>query len=181
MSDILILDNQDKKNKSDKQKKIDDRSLTTKIDEYLLSKQWLKIKEKVLFFRLLATMINAWITLTKSIGILEKQEKNWTVLKNILQNFQTSLREWKWLSQCLADYPSSFSPAEVGMVESWEKTWRLNWALKDLSEQIEKIASINGKLKSALMYPAMIVIVVIWVVAVMMTMVVPKLLEIFAW
>lgn len=181
MSDILILDNQDKKNKSDKQKKIDDRSLTTKIDEYLLSKQWLKIKEKVLFFRLLATMINAWITLTKAIGILEKQEKDWTVLKNILQNFQTSLREWKWLSQCLADYPSSFSPAEVGMVESWEKTWRLNWALKDLSEQIEKIASINGKLKSALMYPAMIVIVVIWVVAVMMTMVVPKLLEIFAW
>lgn len=186
MSDIFILDEEKKLNNEEKKlnnsKKIDsDFSFMEKVNKYLLSKQSLKIKDKVIFFRLLSTMINAWITLTKAIAILEKQEKDGTVLKNILQNFSKRLKEWKWLSECVSSFPASFSPAEVGMIESWEKTWKLNTSLKDLADQIEKIASINGKLKSAMMYPAMIVLVVIWVVIVMMTMVVPKLLEIFEW
>lgn len=65
------------------------------------------------------------------------------------------------------------------MVRSGEKTGKLNDALLQLANQIEKVASISGKLKSALIYPAMIMVVVIGVIFVMMTMVVPKLLEIF--
>lgn len=181
MSDILILDdeNQQKSQKFATQK--DNIPLMDKINLYLLSRQSLTVKDKVLFFRLLSTMINAWITLTKWVAILEKQEKKETVLKMILRNFQKELKEWKWLSECLEMYPGSFNPAEVWMIESWEKTWKLNTALRDLADQVEKIASINWKLKSALMYPAAIVVVVIWVVAVMMIMVVPKLLEIFDW
>lgn len=179
MSDIFILDEENKKNTWWKTLKIES-SLLTKIDEFLLSKQSLTVKDKVIFFRLLSTMINAGITLSKWVSILEKQEKKQTILKNILIRFWKELKEGKGLSECLGLYPSSFSPAEVGMIESWEKTWKLNTSLRDLADQVEKIASINGKLKSALMYPAMIVIVVIWVVMVMMTMVVPKLLEIFA-
>ncbi len=179
MSDIFILDEENKKNTSSKTIKIES-SLLSKIDEFLLSKQSLTVKDKVIFFRLLSTMINSGITLSKWVSILEKQEKKQTILKNILLRFGKELKEWKGLSECLALYPSSFSPAEVGMIESWEKTGKLNTSLRDLADQVEKIASINGKLKSALMYPAMIVIVVIWVVMIMMTMVVPKLLEIFA-
>ncbi len=180
MSDIFILDEEKKQKKPSEQIK-KDVPLMDKINNYLLSKQTLTVKDKVIFFRLLSTMINAWITLTKWVAILEKQEKKESVLKVILRTFSKELKEWKWLSECLALFPTSFSPAEVGMIESWEKTWKLNTSLKDLADQVEKIASINWKLKSALMYPAMIVIVVIGVVMVMMTMVVPKLLEIFAW
>ncbi|MBW7954703.1 type II secretion system F family protein [Candidatus Gracilibacteria bacterium] len=179
MSDILILDdeNQQKSQKFATQK--DNIPLMDKINLYLLSRQSLTVKDKVLFFRLLSTMINAGITLTKGVAILEKQEKKETVLKMILRNFQKELKEGKGLSECLEMYPGSFNPAEVGMIESGEKTGKLNTALRDLADQVEKIASINGKLKSALMYPAAIVVVVIGVVAVMMIMVVPKLLEIF--
>ncbi len=181
MSDIFILDD-DKKETTTKETSVKhDEPLMDRINKYLLSKQSLQTKDKVIFYRLLSTMINAWITLTKAISILEKQEKKQTVLKHILQVFEKQLKEWKWLSECLALFPASFSPAETGMIESWEKTWKLNTSLKDLADQVEKIASINGKLKSAMMYPAMIVVVVIWVVMVMMIMVVPKLLEIFDW
>lgn len=159
--------------------KNDNLSLIEKINKYLISKQSLKLKDKVIFFRLLSTMINAWISLTKAISILEKQEKEWTALKNILQTLSRLLKEWKWLSESFLEFPVAFSQAEVGMIESWEKTWRLNISLKDLSDQIEKIASINWKLKSAMMYPLMVIVVVIWVVWIMMTFVVPKLLEIF--
>lgn len=181
MSDIFILDEEKKQKRSwitDTQGKI---WILWKIDQFLLARQSLTVKDKVIFFRLLSTMINAWITLSKWVSILEKQEKKQTVLKNILQRFSRELREWKGLSECLSLFPTSFSPAEVWMIESGEKTWKLNTSLKDLADQVEKIASINGKLKSALMYPAMIVIVVIGVIIVMMTMVVPKLLEIFEW
>lgn len=178
MSDIFILEDNKKSNIWNTWLK-QQAPLMDRINAFLLENQSLTVKEKVIFFRLLSTMINAWITLTKWISILEKQEKDGTVLKVILKKFWVSLKEWKWLSECLALYPKSFSPAEVGMIESWEKTWKLNTSLRDLADQVEKIASINGKLKSALMYPAMIVIVVIWVIMVMMTMVVPKLLEIF--
>ncbi len=181
MSDILILDDEKQQSKQKVVTQSENIPLMDRINKFLLSRQSITVKEKVLFFRLLSTMINAWITLTKWIAILEKQEKKETVLKLILRNFQKELKEWKWLSECLEMYLGSFNPAEIWMVQSWEKTWKLNTALNDLANQVEKIASINWKLKSALMYPATIVFVVIWVVAVMMILVVPKLLEIFQW
>lgn len=51
--------------------------------------------------------------------------------------------------------------------------------MTSLADQVEKVASITGKLKSALIYPAMIMLVVVGVIGVMMTVVVPNLLEIF--
>lgn len=180
MSDLVILNEEEKSKKNNLEHK-DKKSFIESLNDYLLSKQSLKIKDKVIFYRLLATMINSWITLTKAVNILEKQEREWTVLKNILKNFSISLKEWKWLSESFFMFPTSFSNAEIGMVESWEKTWKLNNSLNDLANQVEKLASINWKLKSALMYPAMIIIVLFWVVWVLMTLVVPKLLEIFDW
>jgi len=64
MSDIFILDEEKKLNNEEKKlnnsKKIDsDFSFMEKVNKYLLSKQSLKIKDKVIFFRLLSTMINA--------------------------------------------------------------------------------------------------------------------------
>ena len=150
MSDIFILEDNKKSNIWNSALK-QQAPLMDRINAFLLENQSLTVKEKVIFFRLLSTMINAWITLTKWISILEKQEKEGTVLKVILKKFWVSLKEWKWLSECIAMYPKSFSPAEVGMIESWEKTWKLNTSLKDLADQVEKNASINGKLKSALM------------------------------
>ena len=182
MSDFLILDDE-KKSKNDnnvnnKNNLVDKTSLLDKINDFIISFQSVKIKEKVIFYRLLSTMTNAWITLLKSIKVLEKQENN-PIFKNILKEFYKELKEWKKLSQCLSMYYKSFSEAEIWIIKSWEKTWQLNSVLGDLSNQIEKIDSISWKIKSAMMYPMMIIIVVIWVVSTMMIVVVPKLLEIF--
>jgi len=178
MSDFFILDEEEKKEESSVRIK-DTRPLLDKINDYFLDMQSLKVKQKVVFYRMLATMVNSWISLLKSISILEQQEKN-PVMKRILTKFEERLRDWSSLSECLEMYPKSFEEAEVWIVESWEKTWKLKDALLSLAVQVEKVASLSWKIKSALMYPAMIVVVVFWVVAVMMTMVVPKLLEIFA-
>jgi len=149
-----------------------------KLNDLLISMQRVKVKEKLIFYRLLSTMTNAWMSLVKSIAVLKDQEKN-PILKKILEVFMRELKWWKTLSECLEMYPSTFSDAEIWIIWSGEKTWKLNEVLVDLADQIEKVSSISWKLKSAMIYPAFILIVVTWVIMVMMVVVVPKLLDIF--
>ena len=182
MADFLILDDEkNSQNDNNVQNEVSTAPSGTfmdRINDFIMSMQSVKTKEKVIFYRLLSTMTNAWMTLMKSIIVLEKQEKN-PVFKQILWRFGEELKEWKNLSECLEEYPASFSEAEIWIIKSWEKTWQLNKVLSDLASQIEKVESLTWKIKSAMMYPMFIIVVVIGVVAVMMTAIVPKLLDIF--
>ena len=182
MWDFLILDENQKDTGSASKKTKSSRHINKSpidhINDLLISMQSIKTKDKVVFYRLLATMTNAWMTLVKSVTVLEKQEKN-PIMKKILTYFIENLKEWKKLSDCLLNYPWSFSDAEVWIIKSWETTGRLNQTLTDLAAQIEKVESLNGKIRWAMMYPFFVVVVVVIVVSVMMIMIVPKLLEIF--
>ena len=182
MADFLILDEEQNTwndNNVDNNKQVKQTgSLLDRLNDYVVGMQKVKTKEKVIFYRLLSTMTNAWMTVVKSILVLEAQEKN-PVFKKILWKFWEELKEWKNLSECLELFPSSFTEAEMWIIKSWEKTWQLNTVLVDLADQIEKVESLNWKIKSAMMYPMFIIVVVIGVIAVMMTMIVPKLLDIF--
>lgn len=182
MADFLILDD-DKKTDSGNNVKNDNlkpkwADFMERINDLVMSFQTIKVSEKVIFYRLLSTMTNAWMWLVKSVIILEKQEKN-PVFKKIMWRFCEELKEWKNLSDSMMWYPNNFWEAEIWIIKAWEKTWQLNRALSDLAAQLEKVESISWKIKWAMMYPMFIIVVVVWVVAVMMIMVVPKLLEIF--
>lgn len=182
MSDIVILDEEqstlNKKHLPKESKSNSGWSFMDALNNLALSFQNIKLKDKLIFYRLLSTMLNSWMGLVKWVWVLEKQEKN-PVFKNILSTFIVELREWKTLSECLDLFPKSFSAAEIWVIKSWEKTWKLNTVLTWLADQTEKVASISWKLKSAMMYPLMIMVVVWGVIFVMMTSIVPKLLEIF--
>lgn len=182
MADFLILDD-DKKIESDNNVKNENEntkqsSLMDKLNDIVMSFQKIKVSEKVIFYRLLSTMTNAWMWLMKSVSILERQEKN-LVFKKIMWVFCEELKEWRNLSDCMLMYPTNFWEAEIWIIKAWEKTWQLNRALNDLADQVEKVEAISWKIKGAMMYPMFIIVVVIGVVWVMMIMVVPKLLEIF--
>ena len=61
-----------------------DKNFIEKINDALVSMQSIKVKDKLVFYRLLATMTNAGMTLVKSIQVLELQEKNPVLKKNIM-------------------------------------------------------------------------------------------------
>jgi len=153
-------------------------TILEKMNNYFANMQKMKTKDKVVFYRLLSTLSNAWVGLVKSVSIIERQEKN-PVVKNILGWFLSRLRSWKKLSECMEAYFDSFGEAEIWIIRSWEKTWKLNSVLIDLADQLEKIASINWKIRWALVYPWFIMLVVFAVIFIMMTVVVPGLLKIF--
>lgn len=154
------------------------RSFMEYLNDIFAGMQKIKVKEKIIFYRLMSTMLNAWMSIMKSVWVLEKQEKN-PVFKKILAEMLVWLKEGRNLSECMEMYPWSFDDSEMGVIRAGEKTGKLNEVMTSLADQVEKVASVTGKLKSALIYPAMIMIVVAGVILVMMTMVVPKLLEIF--
>ncbi len=183
MEDIIILWEEENSNPL-KSSPVDTKAepqkdFMTQLNEFVGSFSKIKTKQKIIFYRLMSTMLNAGMSLVKSVSVLEKQEKN-PKFKKILWEMIVGLKEWKNLSDCMDMYTSSFSDAEIGVIRSWEKTWKLNDVMTSLADQVEKVASVSGKLKSALIYPAMIMVVVFGVIFVMMTLVVPKLLEIFS-
>lgn len=185
MEDIIILNEEESskstsfKNEQDiTDEKKEQKSLEQKLNDLFNGFQKFRVKDKVIFFRLVATMLNAGMSLINSVWVVEKQEKN-PKLKKILSDILVWLKAWRNISECMDDHPGSFSEAEIWVIRSWEKTWKLNEVMTSLADQVEKVASITGKLKSALIYPAMIMLVVVGVVFIMMTMVVPKLLDIF--
>ena len=125
MSDMIILDEtqQESNSQSTEQaveqptQKQEQKSLMDRMNDTLLSMQNIKIKEKIIFYRLLSTMVNAGMSLAKSIAVLEKQEKN-PLFKNMMHEFEQDLRSGKTLSESLQRYPGSFSEEEIGMVRS---------------------------------------------------------------
>ena len=101
MSDILILENDNKDTTNSlSSESFSNKWIIDRLNEYLVSSQSVKTKEKVVIFRLLATMVDAGLSLMKAISILEKQEKN-PVVKNILFKVWEELKSWKSLSSAL--------------------------------------------------------------------------------
>lgn len=88
MSDLLILDTQNEQTETSK--KVSGFSMD-KIDAWLISKQKIKLEQKVIFFRLLATMVNAGLSVMKAVNILEKQEKD-VLLKKAYINIVAGIK-----------------------------------------------------------------------------------------
>lgn len=104
MSDILILENENLETIGWNTELLAKKSFIERLNDQLVSSQSIKTNEKVVIFRLLATMVDAWLTLMKAISILENQEKN-LVVKNVLAKFSEELKTWKSLSYCMGLFP----------------------------------------------------------------------------
>ncbi|MDD2487172.1 MAG: type II secretion system F family protein [Candidatus Gracilibacteria bacterium] len=148
------------------------------INDWIIARQRISLNGKVMFFRLLSTMVNAGISILKAISILDKQEQN-PILKKLYSEIIHGIRSGKNLSTCLRDYDDNFTDSECSIIESGEKTGKLNSALIQLADQVEKIENMTKKIKGALIYPVAIIFVMFGAVSVLMTLVVPKIVEIF--
>ncbi len=142
---------------------------------------WTRItlREKVTFFQLLAVMINAGMPIIRSLYVLSDQLSN-LKLKGIIRQLAAEMEEGKSFSKAMAQHPKLFTQAERGMIASGEASGNLNKILLDIARQAEKSALLISKVKGALVYPCAIFLVMTVSLYLMLTMVVPKLTELFA-
>jgi type IV pilus assembly protein PilC len=114
MSDLIVLDSG---SSEIKKKTFQSRGFVEGINEWLMAHQKISLKQKVIFYRLLSTMVNAGISIVKAIAILQKQEKNPLLLK-FYEYVVKCIKEGKNLSSSMRDYGDTFSDSECSIVES---------------------------------------------------------------
>lgn len=170
--DIVILDIEDGKN-TNKQE-----SIYSYIKHFIVSEWSITLRQKVVFFRILATMVNANLTILKSLSALRKQEKEPNVIK--FYDFMiTRIQSGTTMHEALDQYYGCFGDAEISIIEAGERTGKLNSALLQIAEQTEKVDSITRKIKGAMMYPMLLVTGMVGCVTILMVKVIPTLTGFF--
>jgi len=135
-------------------------------------------KDLMIFTRQFATLLSAKIPLSESLRTLEKQTKH-PILKNTVFEIISDIDAGLSLSQSLEKYGNIFSPFYVSLIRSAEITGRMEEASNYLADYMEKEVAISGKIKNALIYPAVVILLFLVVVGVMAGVVLPQIEPIF--
>ena len=137
-----------------------------------------KTKQLTVFTRQMSTLVNAGLPLMKAIRVLQKQEKNET-LKEALGEMADSIESGSTFAEALAAHPKIFDRLFVNMVKAGEVGGVLDVVLARLAEFQEKAEKIKGKVKSAMTYPLVVLVMAVSILLFLMTYIVPKFADIF--
>ena len=130
------------------------------------------------FTRQLADLLESGLPLMRALDILREQTEN-RGLQEILSDLASHVRDGKSFSDALAFYPRAFSNLYVSMVRSGEVGGMLSEVLARLADFAEKEEEMHAKVRAALAYPILILLVGMGTVAVLLIFVVPKLVSLF--
>ncbi len=135
-------------------------------------------KDLAIFTRQLATMMKAGVPLLQSFDIVGRGNANGSVTK-LLNDIRTDVETGTSLSAAFRKFPMYFDNLYCNLVEAGEAAGILEQLLDRLAVYMEKTEAIKSKIKSALMYPASVVVVAFVVVAVIMIFVIPAFKSVF--
>ncbi|HEX9765104.1 MAG TPA: type II secretion system F family protein [Candidatus Acidoferrales bacterium] len=135
-------------------------------------------KEMAIFTRQLSTMIDAGLPLVQSLEILATQQENKTFQKT-LTGVRTQVESGSTLANALRQFPKVFDDLYTNMVEAGETGGILDGVLQRLAVYIEKNVKLKGAIKSALIYPSAVVIIMTLIVFGLMKWVVPTFVKLF--
>lgn len=135
-------------------------------------------KGAAVFTRQLSTLVKAGMPILRSLEVLGRQEKR-PAFKQTIEHIADTIRGGGNFSDGLAAHERVFDRLYVNMIKAGEAGGVLGTVLERLSVFMEKAEKIKGKVKSAMIYPIIIVSVAMAIVSVLMIFVVPKFQEIF--
>jgi len=143
-----------------------------------LLRQKISTKTLTVFTRQLAVLIDAGLPILKSLHLLKEQEKNKT-LQEVVQNLADSVEGGSTFSEALARHPTVFTKLYVNMVKAGEAGGVMDEVLNRLAEFMEKSERLKARVKSAMVYPTLVLVFAIGIVTFLVTVIVPKFAEIF--
>ena len=136
------------------------------------------LADRIIFTKNLAGMLRAGLPLARALQVLGKQTSN-AFFKSIIVVLIDTIDKGGTLSEGLAKYPKVFSSLFVSMVKSGEESGGLPAALLEVGSNLEKSYALNRKIKSALMYPSIILIAMVIIGILMFIYIVPTLISTF--
>lgn len=135
-------------------------------------------KDRIMFTRQLSTLIGAGLPLASSLRTVASQTQG-HAMRTITEEILANVEAGKTLHDSFAQYPDIFNGVYLALIKAGEASGNLDLALKRLADQEEKDAAMLSKIKGALVYPAIILVVIIAVLAFMMIMVVPQVKDLY--
>jgi type IV pilus assembly protein PilC len=137
-----------------------------------------KAAELAVFSRQLATMINSGMSILRSLYVLEEQTEG-KFLKTTLVAVRKDVEAGLSLSDSLARHPKVFSPLFVAMAQAGETGGVLEESLMRVADQLEKDASLRRQIKSAMVYPTLVVIFAVGIMMALVAFLVPVFESVF--
>ncbi len=136
-------------------------------------KSRIKTKDKVIFSRQMSTLIAAGLPLVQSLRNVLNQTQN-KAFKIVISKIVADVESGKAFSEALSKHPKVFDNVFVNLVAAGEVSGTLDASLERLSDQQEKDAEIVSKVKGAMIYPLIVMLVMIAVVIFMLVTVLPQ-------
>jgi type IV pilus assembly protein PilC len=136
-------------------------------------------KDVVVFSRQFSTMVNAGLPILQGLTIVAEQAEN-PDFRVVMGKIRDDISNGVTLSEAMAKHPKAFSTLYVNMVKAGEQGGILDLIFERLSEYMEKAEGVARKVKSAMMYPIVVMSVAVLVVIFLMIKVVPTFRDVFA-
>jgi type IV pilus assembly protein PilC len=152
-----------------------EKSFVTDITQLNFFKQKVKVKDLALFCRQFSIVLQAGLPISTAMDVLRGQTSNKS-LKDILSDVYESIQKGNSLSSSMKKHPT-FPQLLVHMVESGEMSGQLDIIFNRMAEFYENETKVNKRIKGAMIYPAILVIVSVVVIFVLMTFVLPQFAE----
>lgn len=135
-------------------------------------------EELVIATRQLATMIDSGLVLSESIDILVSQQVN-PNFKKVLEVVSRDLKSGLDLASALRKHPNVFPPLYCSLVKAGEQAGNLDVILNEMANNLERDREFKSRVRGAMIYPIMIILMMVVVTGIMMFFVVPRLTSLY--
>lgn len=137
----------------------------------------LKGTEKIGLISNLSTMLSAGIPIIEAVDSVLTDTKG--TQKKILETLKKDLMDGKRVYVAFADFPGCFDPITVNLIKAAEEAGTLETTLKDLKDHIQRDMEFSDRVKAALIYPIVIMVVFMLVLGVILIFVIPRISSVF--
>jgi type IV pilus assembly protein PilC len=140
--------------------------------------QRVSLPELAVFSRQLSTMISSGMSILRALYVLEEQTQN-KLLKETIVAVRKDVEAGLALSESMARHPKIFSPLFIAMVKAGETGGVLESSLVRVADQMEKDASLRKQIRSAMVYPTLVISFALIVLIAMVAFVIPVFVNVF--
>ena len=138
-----------------------------------------KLVDKSIFCRQFSTMIDAGVSLVRCLSVLGEQTTS-AKLRRIIADIEVEVQGGQTLSRAMAKHPAAFDTLFIGLVRAGEVGGALEESLQRLAGFLEKDMELRRKVKGAMTYPCIVIVVALIIVIGLVTFIVPRFMELFA-
>jgi type IV pilus assembly protein PilC len=132
-----------------------------------------RTKDKIVFTRQFATLIGAGLPLSTSLRTVADQTEN-DAMKRVIEDVLANVEGGRTLTESFSKFPDIFDHVYLALIKAGETSGSLDLSLKRLADQQEKDAEMISKIRGALIYPGIVLVVIIAVMIFMLLVVVPQ-------